>query len=157
MLVQGFSIPKLIEDGIIDKEGIPTKMQTIMLSPTMPAINTAQLVWAGLGNMNSQKLFFSLMVKNSQSMKLTDWLLCNSAYELEPGAFNLAPHIIPIGPLVASNRLGDSVGSFWQEASTCLEWLDQQPPQSFIFRAFWKFKCFKPYSVPRIGSRIGSD
>ncbi|KAJ6766530.1 UDP-GLYCOSYLTRANSFERASE 83A1 [Salix purpurea] len=94
MLVQGFSIPKLIEDGIIDKEGIPTKMQTIMLSPTMPAINTAQLVWACLGNMNSQKLFFSLMVKNNQSMKLTDWLLCNSAYELEPGAFNLAPHII---------------------------------------------------------------
>ncbi|KAJ6396352.1 hypothetical protein OIU77_021394 [Salix suchowensis] len=47
MLVQGFSIPKLIEDGIIDKEGIPTKMQTIMLSPTMPAIYTAQLV--GLG------------------------------------------------------------------------------------------------------------
>ncbi|KAJ6368221.1 hypothetical protein OIU78_000743 [Salix suchowensis] len=137
MLVQGFSIPKLIEDGIIDKEGIPTKMQTIMLSPTMPAINTAQLVWACLGNMNSQKLFFSLMVKNSQSMKLTDWLLCNSAYELEPGAFNLAPHIIPIGPLVASNRLGDSVGSFWQEALTCLEWLDQQPPQSVIFSCFF--------------------
>jgi len=120
------------------------KMQTIMLSPTMPAINTAQLVWACLGNMNSQKLFFALMVKNIQSMKLTEWLLCNSAYELEPGAFNLSPHIIPIGPLVASNRLGDSVGSFWQEDSTCLEWLDQQPPQSVIYLAFGSSTVLSP-------------
>lgn len=144
MLVQGFIIPKLIEDGIIDKEGTPVKMQTIMLSPTMPAINTAQLVWACLGNMNSQKLFFALMVKNIQSMKLTEWLLCNSAYELEPGAFNLSPHIIPIGPLVASNRLGDSVGSFWQEDSTCLEWLDKQPPQSVIYLAFGSSTVLSP-------------
>ena len=44
--------------------GMPTGKQTINLSLTMPAMNTAQFVWACLGNMDSQKLFsFSLMVK----------------------------------------------------------------------------------------------
>ncbi|KAG8659614.1 UDP-glycosyltransferase 83A1 [Manihot esculenta] len=135
-LVLGFSIPKLIEDGIIDDHGTPTKQQIIQISPTMPAVNTANFVWACLGNKEAQKNIFGLMVRNNKSVKLTDWLLCNSTYDLEPGAFNLAPQLLPIGPLLASNRQADSVGNFWPEDTTCLAWLDQQPPESVIYVAF---------------------
>lgn len=65
-----------------------------------------------------------------------DWILCNSSHELEPGALKLVPRCVPIGPLLASNRLGQSAGNFWTEDSASLSWLDQQPPNSIIYVAF---------------------
>ncbi|KAJ0098833.1 hypothetical protein Patl1_21719 [Pistacia atlantica] len=144
LLVLSLSIPKLIDDGIIDCEGTPTKKQIIKLSPTMPDMNTANFVWASIGNKNAQKNIFELMVNNNRSLKLTDWLLCNSTYELEAAAFSLAPEILPIGPLLASTRLGDTAGNFWPEDSTCLKWLDEQPPKSVIYIAFGSMTVFDP-------------
>ncbi|KDP27232.1 hypothetical protein JCGZ_19931 [Jatropha curcas] len=144
-LVLGFSIPKLIQDGIIDDYGTPTKKEIVRISPTMPAMNTANFVWACLGNMESQKNIFKLMLNNNKSIKLTDWLLCNSIYDLEPAAFNLAPQIIPIGPVSEINRQRlNSTGNFWAEDSTCLRWLDQQKQQSVIYVAFGSFAVFDP-------------
>ncbi|CAL9014281.1 unnamed protein product [Prunus brigantina] len=138
LLVLGFSIPKLIDEGVIGNDGTPTKEQAIkLLSPDVPGMNTANLVWACLGSKALQKNVFELMVRNNKSIKLADWLLCNSTYDLEPA------EILPIGPLLASNRLKDSAGNLWQ-GDCCLNWLDQQPPQSFIYVAFGSFTVFDP-------------
>ncbi|KAL6287755.1 hypothetical protein ACE6H2_012145 [Prunus campanulata] len=71
-----------------------------------------------------------------------EWIVCNSAYELEPAAFAMAPEMLAIGPLLASNRLGNSAGCFWPQDSTCLQWLDQQPACSVIYVAFGSFTVF---------------
>ena len=102
----------------------------------MPAMNSANFVWTCLGNEDMQKNVFELMVKNNTSVKKTDWLLCNSTYDLEPAAFNLAPQIRAIGPLLASNN--DQASSD-PEPSTCLKWLEQQRPNSVIYVAFGSF------------------
>ncbi|XP_027076748.2 UDP-glycosyltransferase 83A1-like isoform X1 [Coffea arabica] len=141
-LVLGFRIPCLIDDGIIDHDGTPIKKQTLQLAPTMPLMNTSDFVWARVANLALQKIIFGAMVQNNRLVKLADWLICNSTYDLEPGAFDLAPEIKPIGPLLASNRLGNSAGHFWMEDSTCLEWLDKQPPGSVIYVAFGSFATF---------------
>ncbi|KAF5791973.1 putative 7-deoxyloganetic acid glucosyltransferase [Helianthus annuus] len=47
--------------------------------------------------------------------------------------------ILPIGPLLASNRLAKQTGYFWKEDPTCLTWLDQQPAHSVIYVAFGSF------------------
>nr|WIW42819.1 UDP-glycosyltransferase [Nicotiana tabacum] len=143
-LVLGFNIPKLIDDGIIDNN---------------------DLVWTRMGNLTMQKIIFDMMVHNNKSVKSADWLICNSIYDLEPGAFNLAPEIVPIGPLLASNCLESSMlppeaelrissrespncevssvaGSFWPEDWTCLNWLDQQPLCSVVYVAFGSFTLF---------------
>ncbi|KAK7266554.1 hypothetical protein RIF29_19202 [Crotalaria pallida] len=138
-LVLGLSIPKLIDNGIIDMDGSPLEKQIIQLSPTMPSVGTENLVWACLGNKTAQKHIFQLMVKNIKSMQKTEWLLCNSTYELEPAAFSMAPEIIPIGPLLSSNQHGCSAGNFWSQDMTCLKWLDQQSPRSVIYVAFGSF------------------
>ncbi|XVF16739.1 hypothetical protein REPUB_Repub10bG0058100 [Reevesia pubescens] len=114
----------------------------IKLSPIMPPINTMNFVWACIGNINAQKNIFQLMVRNNESIKLTDWLLCNSTYELEPAAIATAPKIRTIGPLLAPNQLGDSSGNLRLEDSSCLKWLNQQAPQSVIYVAFGSFTIF---------------
>ncbi|KAL7190599.1 hypothetical protein ACSBR2_022807 [Camellia fascicularis] len=142
LLVLGFSIPKLIDDGLIDRDGTPIKKQMIQLSPTMPAIHTSKLGWACIGDLATNKAAFETVSRNNESVKAANWLICNSALELEPAAFSLFPNILPIGPLLSTNRHGKSAGSFWEEDSTCLEWLDQHPPDSVIYVAFGSFTVF---------------
>ena len=122
--------------------GIPVKNQMIKLSETMPAMNTAHFAWTCIGDLNTQKFLFDLIRRNNKDILPAEWLVCNSIYDLEPAAFNLAPEMLPIGPLLASNRLGKSIGNFWPEDSTCLRWLDNQTACSVIYVAFGSFTVF---------------
>ncbi|KAL5851344.1 hypothetical protein ACOSQ3_006462 [Xanthoceras sorbifolium] len=125
-------IPKLIDDGIIDKDGNITKKQMLKLSPSMPSMSPSHFPWASLGIPKLQKLFFEFASKNNKSLELADWVLCNSAHELEPATFDTEPKIRPIGPLLGNNLSTNSR----PEDSICLKWLDQQPLKSVIYVAF---------------------
>ncbi|RVX06765.1 UDP-glycosyltransferase 83A1 [Vitis vinifera] len=105
----------------------------------MPPINTANLPWACMGDSTAQRLVSKYLLRNSISITVADWLICNSTYDLEPEAFTLAQTLLPVGPLLASNRQANTAGHFWPEDSTCLEWLDQQPACSVIYVAFGSF------------------
>lgn len=114
-------------------------------------MNTSDFVWTRMGNQTMQKIVFDMLVHNNKGVKSADWLICNSTYDLEPGAFKLAPEIVPIGPLLSSNRLKPNTlppeaepqaGSFWPEDSTCLNWLDQQPLCSVVYVAFGSSTIF---------------
>lgn len=122
--------------------GTPARKEMVQLGPAMPRMDSSDFVWARVGNLAVQKIIFEAMVQNNRAVKLADWLICNSSYELEPGAFSLAPEIVPIGPLLASNRFGNSAGHFWVEDSTCLKWLDMQAPESVIYVAFGSCSVF---------------
>ncbi|KAM3250577.1 UDP-glycosyltransferase 83A1 [Capsicum chacoense] len=161
-LLLGFNIPELIDDGIIDNDGTPAiKDRMFQFEPTMPIMNSSDLVWTSMGNLTMQKLIFDMMVHNNKAMKSADWLICNSTYDLEPGAFKLAPEIVPIGPLLFSNYLelstlppeaepsisskespNSQAGSFLPEDFTCLNWLDQQPLCSVVYVAFGSTTIF---------------
>ena len=108
----------------------------------MPPINTANLPWACMGDSTAQRLVSKYLLRNSISITVADWLICNSTYDLEPEAFTLAQTLLPVGPLLASNRQANTAGHFWPEDSTCLEWLDQQPACSVIYVAFGSFTVF---------------
>lgn len=109
------------------------------MAASVPTTRTEGLVWACVGDKETQKILFQVCLRNNKSAKLADWVICNTVYELEEEIFTLFPRIVPIGPLLASNRLGNSAGHFWTEDSTCLKWLDQQSPGSVIYVAFGSF------------------
>ncbi|KAF7129045.1 hypothetical protein RHSIM_Rhsim10G0043200 [Rhododendron simsii] len=137
------SIPELIADGIIESyAGTPVNNQMIQLSPSMPSMTTENLPWLCFHDEKTNKSIFDLFTRNNKAVKFAHWLISNSSYELESAAFALFPNFLPIGPLLASNRLGKSIGHFWPEDSTCLEWLDQHPAQSVIYVAFGSFTVF---------------
>ncbi|WKA04018.1 hypothetical protein VitviT2T_022084 [Vitis vinifera] len=142
MMVLAYRMQKLIDDGIVDNDGTPIKNQNFQLSPNMPPINTANLPWACMGDSTAQRLVSKYLLRNSISITVADWLICNSTYDLEPEAFTLAQTLLPVGPLLASNRQANTAGHFWPEDSTCLEWLDQQPACSVIYVAFGSFTVF---------------
>ncbi|TXG68512.1 hypothetical protein EZV62_003447 [Acer yangbiense] len=99
----------------------------------------------------------------NKSMKLADKILCNSNYNLEPAAFEMNPKILPVGPLLTSNRTGtntlesfnaiDKQSLLNEEAmtiredihfedSSCLKWLDQQATKSVMYVAFGSLTTF---------------
>lgn len=121
----------------------------IKLSPEMPGMNTSNLVWASLGNADMQRNVFQLMLRNYTSVKKTDWLLCNSTYDLEPAAFNLlAPQALPIGPLLSTDS------STTATTKNCLKWLDQFPPKSVIYIAFGSSTALDPTQFAELASGL---
>ncbi|KAL2504973.1 UDP-glycosyltransferase 83A1 [Abeliophyllum distichum] len=108
----------------------------------MPVMKTMDLYWSCINDELTRKHFFKHTVKIVRPTKSADRLISNSSYWLESGTFASYPDILPIGPLLASNRLGKSTGYFWREDSGCLAWLDQRPPDSVIYVAFGSFTVF---------------
>ncbi|KAK9218394.1 hypothetical protein WN943_007031 [Citrus x changshan-huyou] len=120
-----FHIPKLIDDGIIDSNGTPMSKQMFRIAPNMPEMNSGDCFWTNIGDLNTQKIIFDLLDRNMRAMIALNFQLCHSTYELEPEAFTVVPELLPIGPLLASNRLGNSAGYFWRKDSKLLAILDQ--------------------------------
>ncbi|XP_062150713.1 UDP-glycosyltransferase 83A1-like [Alnus glutinosa] len=135
------SLPRLIDDGILNGDGLPTKkVELIQLSPGIPAFETKNLPWAAISDPSKQKILFHFMARAMEPCKLADWWLCNTAYELEPASVALFPKLLPIGPLLEN----DQTGQFRREDPSCINCLDQQAPRSVIYISFSNFASLDP-------------
>ncbi|KAK2634633.1 hypothetical protein Ddye_029425 [Dipteronia dyeriana] len=129
-------IPKLIEAGIIDTNGTPMSDELISLSKETPAWKVNELTWSSPSDPKIQKIIFEYVSSAVQTLRNSNWVLCNYFNELDPWACDLVPNMLTIGPLLASNHSGHLAGNFWPEDSTCLSWLDKQPTGSVIYVSF---------------------
>ncbi|XP_054803313.1 UDP-glycosyltransferase 83A1-like [Prosopis cineraria] len=144
LLALFLSIPKLLDDGIIDSNGTPIKDQIIHLAPEMPAMRTKHFLWTQVCDLNAQRIVFHFIMRGNKALESTDWVICNSTQELEPQTFAFSPNIFPIGPLQArkNNHTDHLAGSFWPADSTCMNWLDLQQDKSVIYVAFGSIAIF---------------
>ncbi|KAG2710988.1 hypothetical protein I3760_04G056400 [Carya illinoinensis] len=115
-------IPNLIDDGFIDSNGTPMQRRAIQLHSGIPAVYPQNLPWNCSPDQATQKCIFNYVLRYAEDLKLADWWLCNTAYELEPAAFSLVPKLLPVGPIMAN----------------------QQPPCSVIYVAFGSFTILDP-------------
>ncbi|XP_030940419.1 UDP-glycosyltransferase 83A1-like [Quercus lobata] len=144
------SIPKLIQDGIIDTRGTPLKNELIWLSKEIAAWTSTKLPWSCPGESKRQEVLFGHLFRMNHFIKQCNWLLSNSFYELDSLALNLIPEIMPIGPLLLANQSGSHIGSFWPEDSTCLSWLDKQPVDSVIYASFGSTSKFNQQQLDEL-------
>ncbi|MBA0577855.1 hypothetical protein Golob_025218 [Gossypium lobatum] len=107
-------------------------------------VHLMNFAWLNFGNSPSTKkfMFDFLRLINNKAVETIDWVLYNSSLELEPESCNLVPKVLPIGPLLATNRFGNLSGNFWSEDPTCLQWLNQQSLGSVIYVAFGSSTVF---------------
>ncbi|PPR91622.1 hypothetical protein GOBAR_AA29060 [Gossypium barbadense] len=71
------SIPKFIDDGLIDEIGTPLmKHKMFQLSPKTPSIHPMNLVWLNIDDSPStQKIMFDFILRNIKVVETTDWWL----------------------------------------------------------------------------------
>ncbi|KAM0039843.1 putative 7-deoxyloganetin glucosyltransferase [Helianthus debilis subsp. tardiflorus] len=137
VLAVTMSVQNLIDNKVINCSGVPLKDQMVQLSPTMPLMDPANFLWVCVGDAETNQIIFDFAIlEGKEAAEASYHIICNSSMELEPGAFTLFPKMLPIGPLLATNKSTKQVGHFWNEDSTCLTWLDQQPVCSVIYVAF---------------------
>ncbi|WCJ35859.1 UDP-Glycosyltransferase superfamily protein [Euphorbia peplus] len=128
---------KLIESGIIDAHGIPFTDELIYVSKEIPPWNPKELTWSmPYGKYVNEFIFEHLVLGTQDVVKKCDWILVNSFYEIEQSAYDFIADALPIGPLFVSDDDMPFPGNFWQEDSSCINWLDQQPQGSVIYAAF---------------------
>lgn len=82
--------------------GAPLKNEMVQISPNISATNTAELIWICQGDPIRQETIFRYILFAIKTFKISNWLLCNSFYELDPLACDLIPNLLPIGPLLSS-------------------------------------------------------
>nr|XP_043622816.1 UDP-glycosyltransferase 83A1-like [Erigeron canadensis] len=137
------SVQKLLDDEVIDSNGVPLKDEMVQLSTTMPLMDPAKFTWVCVGDTGTNEVVFrKIILDGKEAAEAADRIICNSTVELEHGAFTLFPKMLPVGPLLATNRLTKQAGHYWNEDSSCLTWLDHQPVCSVIYVAFGSFTIF---------------
>lgn len=114
----------------------------IKISPKLPAMSTDEFIWSVPGDPIRRQILFGYISCAKKTLKICNWLLCSSFYELEPLACDSIPNVLPIGPFLWINCPGKAAASLWPEDSTCLKWLDKQPSQSVIYVAFGSIAIF---------------
>ncbi|KAH7653353.1 UDP-glucuronosyl/UDP-glucosyltransferase protein [Dioscorea alata] len=85
---------------------------------------------------------FKLILNFGATVNTEELILCNSFSGLEMGKCIVPPNILPIGPLLASQEFKKPKGYFWKENTSCITWLDKQPPNSVIYIAFGSLAMF---------------
>ncbi|KAJ1398772.1 UDP-glucuronosyl/UDP-glucosyltransferase [Sesbania bispinosa] len=145
-----YNVPKLIDDGVIDSDGLPATKKAFQISPSMPTMDTRALFWLTVnGSISFKKTIFNYLMHCMRALNLADWWLCNTTYELERGALSFIPKFLPIGPILKSNLDNNtnainarSMGQFWEEDLSSISWLNQQPHHSVLYVAFGSFTLF---------------
>nr|XP_017217428.1 PREDICTED: UDP-glycosyltransferase 83A1-like [Daucus carota subsp. sativus] len=141
-LALALRIPQLIETGVIDENGSTMKNELICLSEEIPVWNSWELTCISSGKSALQKILFDFSLAINQVVKNPIIVLCNTYYKLDSSSCAMIPGILPIGPLPAISNLNPCSGSFLSQDSTCLSWLDKQPPNSVIYIAFGSTAMF---------------
>ncbi|TXG57753.1 hypothetical protein EZV62_015582 [Acer yangbiense] len=144
------AIPDLLRTGYISDTGYPQHTEKSCILPNQPMLSTEDLPWL-IGSPSARKSRFKFWTRTLERSTTLKWLLVNSfpeeqhyidinikqqySCQLIESSLVQQPLVYPIGPL--SKHAITKNPSFCEEEDTnCLEWLDDQNPNSVIYISF---------------------
>ncbi|KAI5065641.1 hypothetical protein GOP47_0020336 [Adiantum capillus-veneris] len=130
--------------GEFNAEGVLSPGEMVIF-PGVPSIEGTKLPWV-VGSKEEIEAIFRSVTRNVNSLRQSEWVLCNSVHELEATVQDLLPSgypkVCPIGPIIPreileklsiSRQHPRITTSMWTEQDECLEWLDLQEPLSVMY------------------------
>lgn len=149
--VLNISIKDLIQNGIINTEGIPLEEKRIELgSLGIPSFfHTNDLPWRCIPNKESQKILFNHLIRVQRGCQYAKWCILIVPHVLEPQVVSLNRKLLTLGPLIATEA-----GQLWKEDASCLHWLDHQPVGSVVYMAFGSTTKFNKEQFEEIAMGI---
>ncbi|XVF71165.1 hypothetical protein PTKIN_Ptkin12aG0014400 [Pterospermum kingtungense] len=143
------AIPEMVHSNLISETGCPQHQATTLFSiPNHALLSIEDLPWL-IGSQASRKARFKFWNRTLERSKTLQCLLVNSF----PREFFIGddgggddndhnhifpvenPIVFPVGPLSKAS-LAEKNRSFWEEDTSCLDWLDKQKPNSVLYIAF---------------------
>ncbi|KAL8234044.1 hypothetical protein R6Q59_020144 [Mikania micrantha] len=78
ILALTMSIQKLIDEEVINYNGVPLKDEIIQLSTTMPFMDPTKFVWVCFGDATTNQIFFEyLFLGAKEAVEAADHIICN--------------------------------------------------------------------------------
>ncbi|KAK9666148.1 hypothetical protein RND81_14G164100 [Saponaria officinalis] len=135
------SIPHMLHTGLISDSGLP-KFQGHISYPYQPPLKIEHLPWL-IGSQATKVARFKFWARTMDRSKLLSCILVNSFPNESQTKVNSSkwasnpnhgPTIYPIGPIVRNGFFENL--PFWEEDESCVNWLDQQKPNSVVYISF---------------------
>ncbi|KAM1666753.1 hypothetical protein ACFX1X_046341 [Malus domestica] len=142
------AIPDMLRTGLISADtGFPKQLSGICL-PNQPVLSTEELPWL-IGTPAARKARFRFWTRTLERSKTLQWILVHSfpnectisdeqhqqlGDQLFKSTTTQQPLVFPIGPL--SKHTTTKNPSFWEEDTSCLNWLDKQNPNTVVYISF---------------------
>lgn len=123
------------------------------MSDDIPPWKKDEFAWSFPVDLETQKIMLQCCLSGEKSVKsLSNWILCNTCYELESSACDLNPKFLPIGPLLNTNisKSRAKPSSFYVEDTSCLSWLDEKEASSVIYVSFGSIAVFSKHQLEEL-------
>lgn len=126
--------------------GSPQHLEsTARFLPNQPMLSTEDLPWL-IGTPAARKSRFKFWSRTLERSRNLKWLLVNSfpeeymddikqQYHHSKGATLCRPKVLLVGPLSKHATIAKNP-SLWEEDKSCIDWLDNQKPNSVIYISF---------------------
>ncbi|KAK4834011.1 hypothetical protein QYF36_014970 [Acer negundo] len=144
------AIPDLLRTGYISDTGYPQHTEKSCILPNQPMLSTEDLPWL-IGSPSARKSRFKFWTRTLERSSTLKWLLVNSfpeeqhyiginikqqySCQLIESSLVQQPLVYPIGPL-SKHAITKNPSFYKEEDMSCLEWLDDQNPNSVIYISF---------------------
>ncbi|XP_050230798.1 UDP-glycosyltransferase 82A1 [Mercurialis annua] len=126
------SIPDLLSARLISQTGSPRHGGQLSCVPNSPALSTRDLPWL-IGNQAARRARFKFWRRTMDRARDLNWLLMNS---FSCGQDDEHSKVFQVGALNSSKQGVTKCPSLWEEDKSCLQWLDEQKPNSVLYISF---------------------
>lgn len=124
--------------------------------PGLPTLKPDELPTFLASSSPYKPVLTEVILSQFRNIHKATWVLANTFDDLEHDAIKSIPGhspVIPVGPLVDDSE-SDVKGDLWKAAEHCMEWLDQQEPNSVVYVSLGSIASITEYEMAEMANGL---